>query len=83
MNNVLMKCGHSPNGHYIKEGNKYPCCVICNCCEVSENNYNLNERTAKCTYCNKETESNYNLPFFKYCEDIDFDEYYCGCYGWN
>lgn len=80
--NVLMKCGHTAQG---KENGK-PCCVICfpkkEAFEIVEE-FDLKNRIAKCCYCNKETKSDLNLPFFEYKPNEKFDEYYCGCYGWD
>lgn len=33
--------------------------------------------------CRSEEDSSFDLPFFKFCLDKDFDEYYCGCHGWD
>jgi len=30
-----------------------------------------------------EVESSLKLPFFKHKPDSDYDEYYCGCWGWD
>ena len=27
--------------------------------------------------------SSTNLPFFKHCPEKDYDEYFCGCFGWD
>jgi hypothetical protein len=41
-------------------------------------------RKAKCCYsCGALSESNPKLPFFKAKPECDYDEYYCGCYGWD
>ena len=40
-------------------------------------------REAKCGYCGKKTASKLELPFFKACPDKPYDEYYCGCWGWD
>lgn len=83
-----MKCGHVSNA-FIGNTNK-PCCAICAPDpeafvidhEVFENK-GLKGRKAKCRWCNKTTESNWRLPFFKYRPDKDYDDYYCGCGGWD
>ena len=43
------------------------------------------KRKSKCTYGCKDTivESKESLPFFKEQKDKEYDEYYCGCYGWD
>lgn len=75
----LMKCGHSANA----TSNDKPICVICGCDELADFQPNLTGRKAKCSYCKKEADSNVNLPFFEYKPDKEYDEYYCGCYGWD
>lgn len=45
-------------------------------------------RMARCGYykrCKSERPSSEkaNLAFFKATPDRDYDDYYCGCYGWN
>ncbi len=79
-NQPLMKCGHTANA-YDKDNR--PCCVICNCFEIAENKPNIQGRKAKCGQCGRITDSSYDLPFFEYKQDKDYDEYYCGCYGWD
>lgn len=76
---VMMKCGHISNAIC----NDKPCCVICECFEVEDSKPNLEGRIAKCAECDNTTQSNYNLPFFRYREDKDTDQYYCGCHGWD
>lgn len=84
MNNVLMKCGHTANAEY--EDGK-PCCLICapktEAFEIVEEKPNLKGRKAKCTDCGKITDSRWDLPFFAYRPDKEFDHYYCGCFGWD
>lgn len=79
-NRPIMKCGHSASGTTI-EGKPY--CVICNCGETAESKPDLTKRQAKCYYCGKVTRSDYSLPFFESKPDKDYDEYYCGCEGWE
>ena len=43
----------------------------------------LKNRIARCSWCGKETKSDFNLPFFQYCPEKDKDSYYCGCGGWD
>lgn len=40
-------------------------------------------RVAKCTYCGKKVVSKDNLPFFEARPNMDYDTYYCGCFGWD
>lgn len=77
---MLMKCGHVSNA--VTHDGKHVC-VICNCKEVSKNDIILKERKARCCMCGRITESKETLPFFKYTPNKEFDEYYCGCGGWD
>ena len=84
----LMKCGHVANA-YDPYGN--PVCVICagitDDADIIEKecrgSVGLEGRTAKCPECGLKTKSRWDLPFFKYRPDNEFDEYYNGCYGWD
>lgn len=84
MNNVLMKCGHIANAKY-NDGKT--CCLICapkrEAFEAVEEKPDLKKRKAKCTDCGKITDSRWDLPFFAYRPDKEFDHYYDGCQGWN
>lgn len=79
---VLMKCGHTANA--LTNGK--PCCAICvpkrEAFEIVEG-FDLKNRIAKCCYCSKKRTSDLDLPFFEYKPNKEFDEYYCGCYGWD
>lgn len=80
----IMKCGH-----VVDE--KHPKCDLCNCTtilrEVMNNTDGLENRKARCcqhkTSKPPEVPSRWDLPFFNYRPDKDFDEYYCGCWGWE
>lgn len=80
MNNPMMKCGHTANA-VDQHGN--PVCIICMCTEIQEEKPSLEGRMAKCSDCGNITTSDWNLPFFKYCPDKEYDEYYDGCFGWD
>ncbi len=81
---VLMKCGHSANAmKQVAVDDAIPCCVICDCDEIDWNAPSLEDRKAKCIYCNNMEDSKYSLPFFKHKPNDKYDEYYCGCYGWD
>lgn len=75
----LLKCGHEPNATQ----NGKPCCVICNCFEFAETKPDLTGRCAKCSDCGNIQPSNYNLIFFRYRPDCQYDSFYCGCRGWD
>jgi len=88
MSDVLMKCGHTANAHKIlDDGTSIPSCVICNCDEIQEERPSLEGRYAVCSGCKKTpantTKSRYDLPFFEYRPNEKFDNYYCGCWGWD
>lgn len=79
MSKTYMKCGHVANATC----NGKPCCIICDCFEVATEKPNLDGRMAKCAECNNTTPSKETLPFFQHRPDKEFDEYYCGCWGWD
>ena len=79
---VMMACGHTSNGFQYTENGPITCCVICGCTTTSEDP-DLTGRSAKCSDCVKVTDSKMKLPFFRYCWTKPFDEYYCGCRGWD
>ena len=49
--------------------------------EVKE--VDLTGRHAKCTYCGRIEPSTNALAFFQHHPKNDYDEYYCGCRGWD
>lgn len=87
----LMKCGHVAQSTTIRNGKLIPVCAICvgltekativekeaRGCEGLEN------RNAKCRFCNSIVSSNWDLPFFEYKPDQEMDSYYNGCFGWD
>lgn len=81
---VLMKCGHTANAEY-DDGK--PCCLICSpkreAYEIVDEKPDLTGRKAKCTDCGEIVDSNWNLPFFEYCPDKEYDRFYSGCWGWD
>ena len=89
-----MKCGHSVNAQQLKlDGSWIPCCAICNCVEQAKVP-DLTGRRSKCVYygnkynrqgdkCSSEEDSDLSLPFFEYKPKKSYDEYYCGCKGWD
>lgn len=40
-------------------------------------------RMARCDECGFITLSNVKLPFFRELEGKEYDEFYCGCHGWE
>ena len=85
MSKPMFKCGHAQNGHLVnyKSGESRPCCVICDCTEIIDKP-DLSNREARCCYCRavKPSDSD-GLPFFRHWPNREYDEYYCGCQGWN
>lgn len=86
---VMMKCGHAANGETLPE--RLPVCVICVGLNAGANQVaefpDLENRRARCTYygskCQSEIESSLDLAFFELRPEKEFDEFYCGCWGWN
>jgi len=92
-NKPMMKCGHAANA---ETADNKPACGICGCTELSEQEIDLTGRKARCAYygkvvklqgrtsrCESESESSTSLPFFAHKPESEYDEYYCGCLGWN
>lgn len=89
---VMLKCGHAANA---TDGNGNPTCAICVGIvdvSVADDQPDLTDRRAKCTYkrgqgghdhSNVSVDSSLNLAFFSHRPDKEFDEYYCGCWGWD
>lgn len=75
----LMKCGHV--SQTIINGEPY--CIVCDNYEIANEIVDLENRQAKCRYCNRHVKSNFTLPHFRYCTGQSYDEYYCGCIGWD
>jgi hypothetical protein len=89
----MMKCGHAANA---ENGKGEPSCVICvgihpGAEVVDDAPPSLAGRIAKCNYshgrdgkpCKKPAPSHSGLPFFTGKPNEAFDEYYCGCWGWD
>ena len=88
MDKPMMKCGHAANA--ITMGSNKPCCAICvgihqGAEEVDDNPPDLTGRMARCAYrnCQSKQKSITNLPFFESKPNEEYDEYYCGCRGWD
>jgi hypothetical protein len=83
----MMKCGHAANAKDTNTG--APVCVICvgiypGATEVDDSPPDLTGRMAKCTYCKTTQPSDpEKRPFFEYRPNCEFDNYYCGCRGWE
>ena len=94
----MMKCGHAANGTCSRSGGvdfnpPLQVCVICFCLEQAETQPNLEGRKARCSYQKKRDGSSHtddelkpsslDLTFFSHHPDREFDEFYCGCWGWD
>lgn len=88
----MMKCGHAANA--VKYGTDIPVCCMCHGIkagwdEVDNKTPNLENRIARCSYYNShrcgqtETPSSVDLPFFQHRPEMEYDSYYCGCWGFD
>jgi hypothetical protein len=91
-NRPLMKCGHSAQSTVTRpDGSRGPACVICygiidGADVINDNPPSLEGRKAQCAYrksCKNVEDSDLDLAFFRHYPDKEFDEYYCGCHGWD
>jgi len=93
-NPPMMSCGHAANSEGTPAGGtRGPACAICSEFVVAPAQPNLEGRAAKCAYDNPRSKkvhtdrqrvpSSLSLAFFSWQPDEEFDEYYCGCYGWD
>ena len=87
----MMGCGHTANA---KNGAGEPSCVICvgihPGAETVVEGPDLSGRQMTCSYASRggagrhaPQPSNTQAAFFSQHPDREFDEYYCGCYGWD
>lgn len=93
MSRYMMKCGHADNAQInLPDGTIKPICAICECMnvekEINEPTEGLTGRMAICTdhkygKANEPVNSRWDLPFFEYRPNCEYDSYYCGCYGWD
>lgn len=85
MDKPMMACGHAANA---RRGDGTLCCALCQTekSTIIVDTPDLASRRARCSYhstCKAESPSATNLPFFRYRPEHAYDEYYCGCYGWD
>ena len=91
MSQPMMKCGHAANA---VNGLGKPVCVLCiglgiGCNEIDHTFEVSKNREAICCYKYGSCEihgkkpSSTDLAFFESKPDKEFDEYYCGCHGWD
>lgn len=87
----IMKCGCAANAKCDKfQGVEYKpakeCCLHHMCFEEAEEQPNIEGRFARCSYyrtCKTQVASNFNLAFFSYRPEKEFDDFFCGCKGWD
>ena len=94
----MMKCGHSANG-VIRDNKPVCviCYGISDGADIIEEKpIDLTGRKARCSYygktfthrgrkvtCTGEVDSKVSLAFFEHCPNKEYDNYYCGCFGWD
>ena len=85
----LMKCGHVANA-YDPYGNPSLCNICAGLTNLADEiekecvkNVGLEGRIAKCAECQTTVDSNWGLPFFKFCPEKNLMITYDGCYGWE
>lgn len=81
---VFLKCGCTANAQLRKQdGTFVPSCIFHNCTEAIEAP-SLEGRMMKCgSPCGKTKPSNLKAAFFQHRPDKEFDQFYCGCRGWD
>lgn len=78
---MLFTCGHTSDSK-LKIGNDYLWgCGKCWCTEEVKQKPDVSHRTAKCL-CGS-IQSSFKLPMFDYRPKEEYDQYYCGCRGWD
>ena len=82
----MMKCGCAAVGKHMNEHDSlasgHPTCITHSCCEVVDAP-DLAGRVAKCAECPKTTPSDMTLAFFAHKPTAGYDNFYCGCHGWD
>lgn len=84
MGKILMNCGHTSQGYDSKTDQ--PVCIVCSNYQQATNLPDLTGREATCFYkfgCKNKEKSSFRLAFFKYDANNTYDEYYCGCKGFD
>lgn len=89
MTKQLLKCGCYPNSKTGPNLDIDSCVIHC-CQEKAEVDPDeivkvLASREATCSYCQKRVSSSmfHSLAFFSHRAHHQYDEYYCGCRGWD
>jgi hypothetical protein len=80
----FMKCGCTASAiRHLPGGVNIPSCPVHDCIEIVPAP-DLKGRFAFCCYGNHgKAPSSLDLAFFQYQAKKEFDEYYCGCYGFD
>lgn len=91
----LMACGHTANSTTERNGVKIPTCFICagivdGYDVVVDMKPSLEGRMALCVdrhgrdgKGHTPVPSRWNMAFFEYRPDQEYDQFYCGCWGWD
>lgn len=94
-NMPMMVCGHTAQAMRTDVDPPVPACVICMCTDQAAATPDLTGRRARCSYygnprthghrppCTSEIPSDTRSAFFTYQPDAEFDQFYCGCWGWD
>lgn len=97
MEQILMECGHVARARINQT--KEPFCPVCFCSTKALQIPDLTNRIARCynfghevvsklgrmhfITCRGERPSSLDLPFFYYKPNDTYDQFYCGCDGWD
>ena len=73
----LMKCGCVSNCWIEEDKKMIHFCLTHQEINIMNEEINLIDRKAQCSYCGKITDSSLTLPFFVYQKDQKFDKYCC------
>lgn len=81
---ISLRCGCTAAGTVQKPGEEaFVGCGIHDCTDVVEAP-DLTGRIARCSYHQANgVPSSTKLAFFRHHPEREYDEYYCGCFGWD
>lgn len=80
--NRVMACGCADIGSVAEGGKWVRGCPMHGVTEPMDPQPDLARREARC-YCGMLTPSKPSLAFFRMQPERKYDEYYCGCKGWD
>lgn len=78
---MIMSCNCAANA--LRSGTGKACCLVHGTEDLRQVQPDLTGREARCGYCKRVEPSRVGLAFFRYKELFEFDEYYCGCRGFD